>query len=461
MLNEERTLFNESKLAYLNKKWAPVLEHADLPKIDNAYRRNITAVLLENQEMFSRNEAYASAGGSMPRLLSEAAPTNSFGASSSTAATGNIDIFDPVLISLVRRSMPNLMAYDVCGVQPMSGPVGLVFAMRSRYTSQTGKEALFNEANTNFSATAAGNTSHQSGNSSYSVYTGSDPTESGYGAQSGFNTSFAEKLGDASGNAFQEMAFSIEKISVTAVARALKAEYSTELAQDLKAIHGLDAESELSNILSSEILSEINREVIRSINMTATAGAQQNVTTAGTFNLDTDANGRWAVERFKGMIFQIDREANQIARSTRRGRGNVMICSSDLASALNMAGMLDYTPALANNLETDDTGNTFAGILNKKIKVYIDPYFISGAGKQYFTMGYRGASQLDAGLFYCPYVPLQMVRAVGENTFQPKIGFKTRYGMVANPFATTAADGVIAAAKKNIYYRLVGVSNIM
>jgi len=444
----------------LIKKWQPVLDHGDLAEIKDPHRRAVTAVMLENQERASREASFGSGGYTMPTLLGEAAPTNAMGASSSTAGDGSIDIFDPVLISLVRRSMPNLIAYDLCGVQPMTGPTGLIFAMRSRYTNQTGKEALFNEANTNFSATAAGNTAHQSGNSSYSVITGNDPTAAGYGFQSGFNTSFAEKLGDATGNAFQEMAFSIEKVSVTAVSRALKAEYTMELAQDLKAIHGLDAEAELANILSAEILAEINREVVRSINTTATAGAQQNVTTAGTFDLDTDANGRWSVERFKGMIFQIERERNTLARSTRRGRGNVMLTSSDVASALNMAGVLDYTPALNNNLGVDDTGNTFAGVMNG-VRVYIDPYFTSASGKQYFTVGYKGSSAFDAGLFYCPYVPLQMVRAIGENTFQPKIGFKTRYGMVANPFATTAADGVVASAKKNIYYRLVGVANLM
>jgi len=444
----------------LIKKWQPVLDHGDLAEIKDPHRRAVTAVMLENQERASREASFGSGGYTMPTLLGEAAPTNAMGASSSTAGDGSIDIFDPVLISLVRRSMPNLIAYDLCGVQPMTGPTGLIFAMRSRYTNQTGKEALFNEANTNFSATAAGNTAHQSGNSSYSVIAGNDPTAAGYGFQSGFNTSFAEKLGDATGNAFQEMAFSIEKVSVTAVSRALKAEYTMELAQDLKAIHGLDAEAELANILSAEILAEINREVVRSINTTATAGAQQNVTTAGTFDLDTDANGRWSVERFKGMIFQIERERNTLARSTRRGRGNVMLTSSDVASALNMAGVLDYTPALNNNLGVDDTGNTFAGVMNG-VRVYIDPYFTSASGKQYFTVGYKGSSAFDAGLFYCPYVPLQMVRAIGENTFQPKIGFKTRYGMVANPFATTAADGVVASAKKNIYYRLVGVANLM
>lgn len=296
--------------------------------------------------------------------------------------------------------------------------------------------------------------------------TGNDPTDrasgSGYTVEQGMSTADAEAIGDDStGNAFQEMAFSVEKVSVTAVSRALKAEYTMELAQDLKAVHGLDAETELANILSSEILAEINREVVRTINYTATAGAQDNVTTAGTFDLDTDANGRWSVERFKGLIFQIEREANQLAKATRRGKGNVMICGSDVASALQMAGVLDYTPALNNNLNVDDTGNTFAGMMNGRIKVYIDPYFSTSSGKQYATIGYKGSSAFDAGLFYCPYVPLQMVRAVGENTFQPKIGFKTRYGIVANPFATSNADGAIAFAKKNIYYRMVEISNLM
>jgi hypothetical protein len=393
--------------------------------------------------------------------LLEAAPTNAMGASSSTPGDGAIDLYDPVLISLVRRSMPNLMAYDVLGVQPMTGPVGLVFALRSRYTNQTGKEALYNEANTNFSATAAGNNAHQSANSQYSVSTSSDPTAAGYDFQEGFSTAFGEALGDDSGNAFQEMALSVERVSVTAKERALKAEYTVELAQDLKAIHGLDAETELANMLSAEILAEINRHVIRAINATATAGAQENVTTAGTFDLDVDSNGRWSVERFKGMMFQIDREANQIAKSTRRGKGNVMICSSDVASALNAAGELDYTPALANTLNVDDTGNTFAGVTRGNIRVHIDPYFSSDAGLQYLTVGYKGSNAMDAGLFYCPYVPLQMFRAVGENSFQPKIAFKTRYGMIANPFATTAADGAVDSAKKNIYYRFLKIKNLM
>jgi len=341
--------------------------------------------------------------------------------------------------------------------------------MRPQYSSQGGTEALYNEANTTHSASAAANTASRSviDGSAGDVQSGSDPTAratgSGYTVTTGMTTAEAEALGDGSTNAFGEMAFSIEKVAVTAVSRALKAEYTMELAQDLKAIHGLDAETELSNILSAEILAEINREVVRTINYTATTGAQDNTTTAGTFDLDVDANGRWSVERFKGLVFQLEREANQIAKSTRRGKGNILICGSDVASALQMAGVLDYTPALSANLNVDDTGNTFAGVLNGRMKVYVDPYFTSASGNQYATVGYKGSSAFDAGLFYCPYVPLQMVRAVGEDTFQPKIGFKTRYGMVANPFATTAADGSISTAvnDKNIYYRIVTVANLM
>jgi len=456
----------------LQKKWQPVLEHPDLAEIKDAHKRAVTATLLENQERSAKEQNAGSGGYQAPSLLGEAAPTNAMGASSSTASDGAIDTFDPVLISLVRRSMPNLIAYDICGVQPMSGPTGLIFAMRSRTSTQGGSEALFNEVNTVFSGSAAGNNASQDvidGGSTPLQQAGADPTArasgSGYTVGTGMTTAQAEALGDASDNAFQEMAFSIEKISVTAVSRALKAEYTMELAQDLKAIHGLDAETELSNILSAEILAEINREVVRTINYTATAGSQNNVTTAGTFDLDTDSNGRWSVEKFKGLMFNIERDANEIAKATRRGKGNMMICSSDVASALQMAGVLDYTPALNNNLQVDDTGNTFAGVLNGRIKVYIDPYFSpanSGASAEnYYTLGYKGSSAFDAGLFYCPYVPLQMVRAIGENTFQPKIGFKTRYGMVANPFATSNADGAIAFAKKNIYYRLSKVANLM
>jgi len=450
----------------LQEKWKAVIEHPDLPAINDIHRRSVLAVLLENQE-FSAREAQGNERRGSMSLLGEASPTNAMGASSSTAAAGNVDIFDPVLISLVRRSMPNLIAYDICGVQPMTGPTGLVFAMRSRYTSQTGAEGLFNEANTSFSSSAGGNTASifVKDGSAGTGQVGSDPTTaasaSGYTVSTGMSTAKAEALGDASTNAFREMAFSIEKVAVTAVSRALKAEYTMELAQDLKAIHGLDAETELSNILAAEILAEINREVVRTINYTATIGAQENVTTAGTFDLDVDSNGRWMVEKFKGLLFQVEREANQIAKSTRRGKGNLMVCGSDVASALAMAGVLDYAPAMSNDLQVDDTGNTFAGTLAGRIKVYIDPYFSSSAGKQYFTVGYKGASAFDAGLFYCPYVPLQMVRAVGQDTFQPKIGFKTRYGMVANPFATSAGDGQILFANKNIYYRRVAVTNIL
>jgi Major capsid protein Gp23 len=470
-------LKKESKMntEMLLEKWGPVIDHAELNPVKDTHKRAVLAQLLENQEADSRAQAIGSGGYSAPTLLGEAAPANAMGGSSSVATTGNVDIFDPVLISLVRRSMPNLIAYDICGVQPMTGPTGLIFALRSRYTSQTGSEALFNEANTTFSASAGGNTASQFvvANSSNRSQGSSenDPTAraaagaSGYTVSTGMTTARAEALGDnASGNAFQQMAFSVEKVAVTAVSRALKAEYTMELAQDLKAIHGLDAETELANILSAEILAEINREVVRTINYSANAGAQEGVTSTGTFNLDVDSNGRWMVEKFKGLIFQIEREANQIAKATRRGKGNILICSSDVASALQMAGVLDYTPALSANLSVDDTGNTFAGVLNGRIRVYIDPYFSSSSGKQYMTVGYKGSSAFDAGLFYCPYVPLQMVRAVGQDTFQPKIGFKTRYGMVANPFATSDATGAIGAysdARANKYYRFVAIQNLM
>ena len=437
----------------LLKKWAPVLDHGDLASIKDSHKRSVTAQLLENQEIACRQDAQGSGGyRNQTSLLSEAAPVNSMGTSSSTAGDGAIDIYDPVLISLVRRAAPNLIAYDICGVQPMTGPTGLIFAMRSRYKTQGGTEALFNEANTAFPNTAQS----QTGASPADLSGGTEYTRG-----TGFTTAEAEALGDGAGQAFQEMAFSIEKVAVTARSRALKAEYTMELAQDLKAVHGLDAEQELANILSTEILAEINREVVRTINLTATVGAQENVTTAGTFNLDVDANGRWSVEKFKGLMFQLERESNAIAKATRRGKGNVLICSSDVASALQMAGVLDYTPALANNLQVDDTGNTFAGVLNGRIKVYIDPYFAATSGTHYATIGYKGTSAFDAGLFYCPYVPLQMVRAVGQDSFQPKIGFKTRYGMVANPFATSAADGTLAFANKNVYYRRIAITNLM
>ena len=435
----------------LLKKWAPVLDHAELPAIKDSHRRAVVAQLLENQEIDSRTNS--SAGYRNPTsLLLEDQPTNAMNASSSTAGDGAIDLYDPVLISLVRRAAPNLIAYDICGVQPMTGPTGLIFAMRSRYSSQGGTEALFNEANTGFS----GDVGDQTGASAALA------NATNYTVKTGMSTATAEGLGGGGSNAdFNEMAFSIEKISVVAKSRALKAEYSMELAQDLKAVHGLDAEQELANILSTEILAEINREVVRQVNISATVGAQENVAAAGTFDLDVDANGRWSVEKFKGLMFQLERESNAIAKATRRGKGNVMICSSDVASALQMAGVLDYTPALSNNLQVDDTGNTFAGVLNGRIKVYIDPYFAASSGVHYATIGYKGTSAFDAGLFYCPYVPLQMVRAVGQDSFQPRIGFKTRYGMVANPFATSAADGVINFTNKNIYYRRFAIANLM
>ena len=436
----------------LVEKWDPVLNHADLGQIKDSHKRSVVAQLLENQERACREDAQGSGGYRSPTsLLTEAAPTNSIGNASGSSTAGNIDIYDPVLISLVRRSMPNLIAYDICGVQPMTGPTGLIFAMRSQYGNQAA-EALFNEANTAFANTSQSQTgaspANLSGGSEYTVGTG-------------LTTAAAEALGDGVGQGFQEMSFSIEKVAVTARSRALKAEYTMELAQDLKAVHGLDAEQELANILSTEILAEINREVVRQINITATVGAQENVASAGTFNLDVDANGRWSVEKFKGLMFQIERESNAIAKATRRGKGNILICSSDVASALQMAGVLDYTPALSNNLQVDDTGNTFAGVLNGRIKVYIDPYFAATSGTHYATLGYKGTSAFDAGLFYCPYVPLQMVRAVGQDTFQPKIGFKTRYGMVANPFATSAADGTLSFANKNVYYRRFNITNLM
>ena len=416
-------------------------------------------MILENQERAVREDR---------SFMAEAAPANSMGASSSTASDGSVDIFDPVLISLVRRAMPNLIAYDICGVQPMTGPTGLIFAMKSRFGSQAGAEALFNEADTDFSARdAAGDTGSPDAQSGTNPATLNDSPSAGtYTTGSGMSTAQAETLGDGS-DEFAEMAFSIDKVTVTAKSRALKAEYTMELAQDLKAIHGLDAETELANILSSEILSEINREVVRTIYSHAKAGAQVNTTTAGIFDLDTDSNGRWSVEKFKGLMYQLERDANAIAQKTRRGKGNLIICSADVASALQMAGVLDYAPALSSNLNVDDTGNTFAGVLNGKFRVYVDPYAANVSASQYYVVGYKGTSPYDSGLFYCPYVPLQMVRAVGQNSFQPKIGFKTRYGMVQNPFATSAGtgaldnSGAVAANAQNEYYRRVKVTNIM
>ena len=447
---------------YLNeeiqKKWQPVLEHSDLDPIKDAHKRAVTAVILENTEKALR-EASRQMGGQS--LLEANQPVNSIQAGDGSSA---IDTFDPVLISLVRRAMPNLIAYDVCGVQPMTGPTGLIFAMRARYSNQTGAETFYNEVNTEFSSITTGaNTLGQKqvggipGNTSVTA----NLAETGvYNMGTGMSTATAEYLGSNASLVFPQMAFSIEKVTVTAKSRALKAEYTMELAQDLRAVHGLDAETELSNILSSEVLAEINREVVRTINVSATRGATDNTTTAGVFDLDTDSNGRWSVEKFKGLMFQVEREANQIAKATRRGKGNLIICSSDVASALQMAGVLDYTPALnSNSLNVDDTGNTFAGVLNGRIRVYIDPY---ATGGNYMTVGYKGSSAFDAGLFYCPYVPLQMVRAVDQDTFQPKIGFKTRYGMVANPFAGGAAESLGVISKdSNVYYRRLIVANLM
>jgi len=433
----------------IQKKWGPVLEHPDLPSIKDSHKRSTIAQLLENTEAAMRE-----AGQYAPQSLLE---TNG----PSTNLAGGALNYDPVLISLVRRAMPNLIAYDICGVQPMTGPTGLIFALRPQFTSQSGNDAFYNEANTGHTTINAGNNSlGQSGNN---VGTVPAATNAAYNFAAGMSTAQAEMLGTTSNAEFAQMAFSIDKVTVTAKSRALKAEYSIELAQDLKAIHGLDAETELSSILSAEILAEINREVVRTIGLTASSGATD-TTSAGTFDLDVDSNGRWSVEKFKGLMFQIERESNAIAKATRRGKGNIIICSSDVASALQMAGVLDYTPALnSNNLQVDDTGNTFAGVLNGRTRVYIDPY----AGGNYVVCGYKGSSAFDAGVFYCPYVPLQMVRAVGQDSFQPKIGFKTRYGMVANPFSKGAIDAAAATtggdlvANTNVFYRRFLVSNII
>ena len=453
----------------LQEKWAPILDYEGMDPIKDSHRRAVTAVLLENQEQtLAEERAFLSEA---PTVSTNSGANAGFSAGASSPVAG----FDPVLISLIRRAMPNLVAYDLAGVQPMSGPTGLIFAMRSRFSGMTGDEALFDEANTAFSGqdtdfdrtngfsdgSVGMGTTGQSGSNPGLLNPEGSQTASTYSVGQGLRTDDAEGLGET-GSAFNEMAFSIEKVTVTAKSRALKAEYSLELAQDLKAIHGLNAEAELANILSTEILAEINREVIRTIYRVAESGAQANVANAGTFDLDTDSNGRWSVEKFKGLIFQIERDANAIAQRTRRGKGNMILCSADVASALTMAGVLDYTPALNANLNVDDTGNTFAGVLQGKYRVYIDPYSANSAAQQYYVAGYKGASPYDAGLFYCPYVPLQMVRAVGQDTFQPKIGFKTRYGIVANPFAegTSVGSGNLNV-NANRYYRRVKVSNLM
>ena len=453
-------MYNSEKL---QEKWKPILEHNGLEDVKDNHRKAVTAILLENQEKFLREE----------RAVLYEDPTNSAGTggfSGSASPTGPVAGFDPVLISLIRRSMPKLMAYDIAGVQPMSGPTGLIFAMRAhRGTDRDGNgatpnvftnETFYDEVPSGFSAgggaysAAAGTTA-----TNPSVLNAASP--GAYAATGGMNTATLEGLGDNTG-AFREMSFSIEKVTVEAKARALKAEYSLELAQDLKAIHGLDAETELANILSTEGLAEINREVVRTIYVVAKPGAQSNVANSGSFDLDVDSNGRWSVEKFKGLIYQIERDANAIGHETRRGKGNFIVCSADVASALNMAGVLDYTPALSTNGVPDDTESTFAGVLNGRIKVYVDPYSANIADDHYYVMGYKGSSAYDAGLFYCPYVPLQMVRAIGQDTFQPKIGFKTRYGMVSNPFAggTTQRSGALTA-NDNVYYRRTRVLNLM
>ena len=442
-------MFNADK--NLMEKWSSVLDHESVSPIQDNYKKAVTARLLENQEVALQEERVQAQGN----YISEAAAANNIGG-------GNIGSFDPVLISLVRRAMPNLIAYDIAGVQPMSGPTGLIFAMKSKYSTQGGTEALFNEADTDFSGTGThqaeptglGGATDADTDGSIADTAAGDITNT-FGT--GLATSAAERLGvgESGDGSFGEMAFSIEKSTVTAKSRALKAEYTMELAQDLKAVHGLDAEGELANILSAEILAEINREVVRTILTKAKIGALQTSTAvSGIFDVNTDSDGRWMVERFKGLIMQIERECNVIAKETRRGKGNFIICSSDVASALAAAGMLDYTPALAANLNVDDTGNTFAGVLNGRVKVYIDPY----ATIDFVCVGYRGTNPYDAGMFYCPYVPLTMVKAVGENDFQPRMGFKTRYGMVANPFV--AADGT-GTDRANQYFRIFRVDDIM
>ena len=473
------------------EKWAPLLDAEGVDPIKDAHRRSVTAVLLENQEKFLAEQSAFENGTSM---LTEAAPTNSGNAvgasggfSGGATPAGPVAGFDPVLISLIRRSMPNLVAYELAGVQPMNGPTGLIFAMRCRFTNQSGDEAFFNEPESAFSANKAGTNIGQATQGDYTAgvdddgtvgfgSTGtqrgtnpailennaSDAVQAQYSVGQGMATGDSEALGDGVNGDFNEMAFSIEKVTVTAKSRALKAEYSLELAQDLKAIHGLNAEAELANILSSEILAEINREVIRTIYKTAEAGSQVNVANNGFFNLDVDSNGRWSVEKFKGLLFNIERDANRIAQRTRRGKGNIILTSADVASALTMAGVLDYTPALNANLQVDDTGNTFAGTINGKYRVYIDPFSANSAQNQYYVVGYKGTSPYDAGLFYCPYVPLQMVRAVGENSFQPKIGFKTRYGLVSNPFAEGTAQGLgRITSNSNSYYQRTVVQTLM
>jgi hypothetical protein len=464
----------------LKEKWSPVLDHEAMPDIQDSYRKNVTAILLENQEQAMREAN----GGN--QSLNEAVPVNQAGSGLGYSGNSNMQGFDPILISLVRRAMPNLIAYDVAGVQPMTGPTGLIFALKSKYSGQGGDEALFHEARTSFGGTSAvGPTAAGAGAGDPLFGDGGvsgASTSSEYDVAGGMSVAQAEALGQST-TAFNEMAFSITRTSVEAKTRALKAEYTTELAQDLKAVHGLDAESELANILSNEILAEINREVIRTIYNNAVLGCQHSdllgrgsgatgITgssgVGGVYDVQKDADGRWSAERWRGLLYQLEREANMLAKQTRRGKGNFVICSADVASALAMSGFLQISPAQSTNLNVDDTGNTFAGVLNGKMKVYIDPYSGPGVGSSaanYACVGYKGTSPYDAGMFYCPYVPLQMVRAVGEDTFQPKIGFKTRYGMVNNPFVSSGgvdrSDPTLAVSRrKNQYYRIFRIDNL-
>jgi len=454
--------------ASLQEKWAPVLNHDALPSIADSYKKGVVAQLLENQE-----RAIAEEG----KILTETLQTTGY--TGGDTATGPVAGFDPVLISLIRRSMPQLIAYDIAGVQPMTGPTGLIFAMRTNYGAERNPaaggydEAFFNEPNAGFSGGpgtydpgASGSADNDAEGTNPALLNDSPAgTYELTGDAQGMSTATVEALSDASANtAFREMGFSIEKVTVTAKARALKAEYSIEMAQDLKAIHGLDAEQELANILSTEILAEINREVVRTIYTNAVKGAINNTATQGIFDLDVDSNGRWSVEKFKGLLFQIERDCNAIGHETRRGKGNILIASADVVSALGMAGVLDYTPALAGNngLVPDDNSSTLVGTLNGRIKVYVDPYSANVADKHFYVAGYKGTSPYDAGLFYCPYVPLQQVRAINPDTFQPKIGFKTRYGMVSNPFAQGLTQGSGAlTVNSNKYYRRVQVANLM
>jgi len=459
----------------LQRKWAPLLNNDQLEPIKDRHRREVTAQLLENQEVFLRDSAAFESG----QLLMET-PTNSANAAGtsggftgSASAAGPVAGFDPILISLIRRSMPNLVAYDLAGVQPMTGPAGLIFAMRSRYTNQTGPETFFDEVNTAFSgqnnslslagfgSTAAGfGTTTQRGSNPGLLNPTETSTET-YNIGQGMETGDSENLGNGDTNQFNEMAFTIEKVTVQAQSRALAGEYSLEMMQDLRAIHNLSAEAELANILSTEILAEINREIIRTIYRVAEQGAVNNVATPGVFDLDIDSNGRWSVEKFKGLIFQMERDANAVGQRTRRGKGNIIMCSADVASALTMAGVLDYTPNLNSNLSVDDTGNLFAGTLMGKFKVYIDAYAANTSNTHYYVVGYKGTSPMDAGIFYCPYVPLQMVRAVDPKSFQPRIGFKSRYGMVANPFSEGLTQGLgRLIPNSNRYYRRVAIRNL-